>query len=279
MKHSVIIPTLDPGPLLRPLITALRTQTLAPDEIIVVDSASGDGTAALARELGCQVVPIARRDFDHGGTRQMAANLAVGDILIYLTQDALPAGDDALAALARPFANPKVAACGGRQLPHKDANPLAVHARLFNYPPESCVKTRADIPRLGIKTPFLSNSFAAYRKSVLQEIGGFPNSVTQSEDMHVAARMLLAGYAVAYEGAAQVFHSHNLTPWQEFTRYRSIGAFHRQNPWIEEAFGKTKGEGLRYLRSELRHARAHGLGWVLRSFLTCGAKYVGFKLG
>jgi rhamnosyltransferase len=96
--------------------------------------------------------------------------------------------------------------------------------------------------------------------------------------MHVAARMLLAGYAGAYAGDARVHHSHNQTPWQEYMRYRSIGAFHRQNPWIEEAFGKARGEGLRYVRSELRHARTHGLGWVLRSILTCGAKYAGFSL-
>jgi rhamnosyltransferase len=125
MKHSVIIPVLNPGPLLGPLVAALRAQTLAPDEIIVVDSASADGSAALARALGCRVMPIARAAFDHGGTRQMAAESAGGDILVYLTQDALPADDGALAALVRPFADPRVGACGGRQLPHKDANPLA----------------------------------------------------------------------------------------------------------------------------------------------------------
>ncbi|BBI49658.1 hypothetical protein HORIV_20790 [Vreelandella olivaria] len=62
----------------------------------------------------------------------------------------------------------------GRQLPHPDASPIAAHARYFNYPDESRVVATADIPRLGIKTAFLSNSFAAYRREALSARAGFP---------------------------------------------------------------------------------------------------------
>jgi rhamnosyltransferase len=196
-----------------------------------------------------------------------------------MTQDAILAEPRAIQAIIEPFNDPLVGAVCGRQLPHKDANPLAAHARLFNYPSTSCIKTKADIPFLGIKVPFISNSFAAYRKSVFLEVGGFPENVILSEDMCVAAKMILAGYSIVYAADACVYHSHNYTPMQEFYRYFDIGAFHSQQAWIQETFGGAGGEGLRYVRSELAYARKFGWYWVCRSLLTCMLKFVGYKLG
>ena len=52
MKASLIIPTLNAQAQLPALIDALRAQTVAPQEILVVDSQSEDGTAQTARQLG-----------------------------------------------------------------------------------------------------------------------------------------------------------------------------------------------------------------------------------
>ena len=93
MTISVIIPTLNAAQHLQPLLSRLREQSFPPDEILVVDSASTDGTAALAQSLGARVISIPRESFDHGGTRHLAATEARGDLLLFLTQDALPADD------------------------------------------------------------------------------------------------------------------------------------------------------------------------------------------
>ena len=279
MNISAIIPSLNAVSVLEPLVTSLRGQTMPLRVIIVVDSESTDGTSQLAQDLGCTVLPIARTDFNHGGTRNFASIHAQGDILVFMTQDVVLENPKALEEIVLPFSDPAVGAVCGRQLPKRDANPLAAHARLFNYPPESCIKTKADIPRLGIKVPFVSNSFTAYRRSALFDVGGFPTPVVLSEDMHVAAKMILAGYSVAYAGQAEVRHSHNYTLWQEFQRYFDIGSFHAAYPWIQEEFGNAGGEGWRYLRSELAYARKHGLYWVARSFVSCFFKFSGFSLG
>ncbi|MCI6586375.1 MAG: glycosyltransferase, partial [Oscillibacter sp.] len=78
MRISLIIPTLNAGKELGALLAALRAQTVPPDEIIVVDSASEDDTRSVAEAAGAIFIPIARKDFDHGGTRHMALMRSTG---------------------------------------------------------------------------------------------------------------------------------------------------------------------------------------------------------
>ena len=167
----------------------------------------------------------------------------------------------------------------GRQLPHRDANALAKHARAFNYPKNSRVKTLADSQELGIKTAFMSNSFAAYRREALMEIGGFPNHVIFAEDMYAAAKMLQTGWQVAYEGNACCRHSHNYTITEEFRRYFDMGVFHAREPWIRETFGGAGGEGLRYVKSELKFLGASGLFLWPSAIIRNACKLIAYKLG
>ena len=71
MSVSVIIPTLEAGKQIVPLLKSIESQTRKPDEVWVVDSSSADGTAELARQCGAKVLGIAREQFDHGGTRDL----------------------------------------------------------------------------------------------------------------------------------------------------------------------------------------------------------------
>lgn len=256
LRVACVIPTYNGRQDLERLLDSLQTQTARFDTLIV-DSSSADGTFELAQSRCANVIRIDSKDFNHGGTRQMMVSRYPDyDVYVYMTQDAYVEDINAIANLIVPFADPKVGAICGRQLPHKNANLLARHARLFNYPPVSQIKTLADAPVLGIKTPFMSNSFAAYRREALLGIGGFPSHVILSEDMYVTARMLLAGWKVAYEGSAVCRHSHNYSLREEFSRYFDIGVFQSRESWIYATFGGVGGEGMRYVKSELKF-----LGW------------------
>lgn len=260
------------------LAAALRQQTLSPDRLLVVDSGSTDGSAAPFLALGAEVMAVAADAFDHGGSRRRAVEwLADCDVLLFLTQDAIPADPRSCERLVMALlAHEDCGAVYGRQLPRPGAGEGEAYARRFNYPPESAVKTAADIPRLGIKTAFISNSFAVYRREALTAVGGFPERMIVSEDTWVAARMLLAGWSVAYCAAAEVFHSHGYTLRQEWRRYFDIGVFHARQPWLRAAFGGAEGEGLRFLRREL--AQAHPL--VLPSILwRCTVRFLAFRAG
>lgn len=277
---AVIIPTLDGGEVWLRSLNALRQQTPPPAYVLVIDSGSTDGTDKATEQAGYELIRISKGEFDHGGTRQAAAERLAGyDILVYLTQDAVLASSDALAHLVAPFADSRVGTTYGRQLPKPDANAIEAHARFFNYPPQPNIRTLADKAHMGIKVSFTSNSFAAYRAAALAAVRGFPESLILGEDMVVAARMLQSGWAVAYVAEAQVWHSHKYTLLQEFKRYFDIGVMHQDQAWILKEFGKPEGEGGRFVRSELQCLVTHAPWLIPSAIFRTAAKYLGYKLG
>jgi rhamnosyltransferase len=278
-KWRVVVPTLnavaDWPRLVPPLLACAR-----PDQVFVIDSDSQDGTPSLARAAGFEVRSIRRRDFNHGGTRQLAAEiLSDAEILVYMTQDAVLAGPEAVANLLAAFEEPDTAAVYGRQFPRNEAGSIETHARRFNYPAVSDVHDLASRERLGIKTIFISNSFAAYRRSALLAVGGFRRDVIFGEDTIAAARLLLSGYQVAYSAQACVYHSHDYTWVQEFQRYFDIGVLHRREAELLGEFGGADGEGRRFVLSELKYLGRHDPGSIPSALVRNGLKLMGYRLG
>lgn len=281
MSVALIIPTRNAGAHLERLLPALARQTLQPDEFLVVDSSSRDDSVARLRGAGARVEVIEPSQFNHGGTRRWASQQVAADVLIYLTQDAIPATPDTFARIVGALhGEPDIGVAYGRQLPHADAGLLGAQARRFNYPPVSRTKRLVDAGELGIKTCFSSDSFSVYRRDALEAVGGFPEDVIGSEDAYVAARMLLSGYAVRYAADAEVHHSHDYRLLEEFRRYFDIGVFYGRERWIGEAFGAASGEGLRYVKAELQAVLAEGALWrVPEVLLRTAAKLLGYRIG
>lgn len=279
MRAALIIPTRNAEAWLDLLIPALLSQSRQPDEWVVVDSESSDKTVLRLKNAGARVHVISACEFNHGGTRQWAAELVQADILIYITQDAIPSSD-CFEILCRAFENPKVGVAYARQLPRENAGVLEKHARLFNYPDVERIKTLNDKAELGIKTCFSSDSCAAYRVEALNSAGGFPQNVIGSEDAYVAAKILLQGWSVHYVAAALVEHSHDYSLLEEFRRYFDIGVFYGRENWIAESFGHAGGEGLRFVKSEIK-ALLTAKQWyrIPEVLLRSGFKLFGYKLG
>ena len=110
-------------------------------------------------------------------------------------------------------------------------------------------------------------------------VGGFPANVIFGEDTITAARLLLAGFKVAYVADACVYHSHAYTKVQEFKRYFDIGVLHSRERWLLEEFGRADGEGKRFVLSELRYLRAKGRRQVPSALVRTGIKFIGYRLG
>ncbi len=216
---SVVIPTYNGERYLDSLLTAVETQQIEADvEILVVDSGSTDGTLEiLARHPGARVLTIPNSEFSHGGTRQFAARESRGQLIAYLTQDAIPVSDSWLAELSAPFAaSERVALVTGRQHPRATAFPLQKYEVIGSFAAlgpadgtswaDGARDADADHERDG----FHSDVNAMVRRDLV--LGEIPfRDVGYSEDMLMAQDVLAAGLIKAYAGRAVVEHSNDLS--------------------------------------------------------------------
>jgi len=280
MSFKVIVPAYNPGKIWVSIIQSIKSQSVVPDDVLIIDSGSKDSSLSESLNAGFNVESIDKGLFDHGGTRNLAAQMEPDvDFIIFMTQDALLLNPFSFERILAPFEDEKVAAVCGRQLPRKQAAPIEVHARIYNYPEESFIRSSHDISRYGLKTAFLSNSFAAYRSSALVEVGGFPSNVIFGEDMYVASKLLGAGYQIAYAADACVYHSHGYSLLHEMRRYFDMGVFHTDEPWIREMLGGAESEGFKFLASEYKYLLRHAFWRVPESLVRTVLRYVGFRLG
>ena len=280
MQYSIIVPTLNPGDLWEEWIAAIEMQSIEPLAVYVMDSGSTDNSVAMSIDAGFVVTRINKDEFNHGGTRRKALRSVVdAEYVILLTQDALLADAESIEKILLPFRDDKISAVCGRQLPHTNADYIEAHSRIYNYPGRSSVRSFEDRKTLGIKAAFLSNSFSAYRVSVLLEVGGFPDDVIFGEDMYAAAKLLMAGWSIAYAADACVYHSHNYILLQEFKRYFDMGVFHAREPWLRKEFGSAENQGAKFVVSELYYLLQHAFWRIPEALLRTVFKYAGFKFG
>jgi glycosyltransferase involved in cell wall biosynthesis len=87
---SVVIPAYNAENTIGAVLEALVQQVPVPDEIIVVDDCSTDGTAAVAQSFGARVVRTERSGYA-GGARNRGWEVACGDVIVFLDSDAVPA--------------------------------------------------------------------------------------------------------------------------------------------------------------------------------------------
>lgn len=278
---KIIILTYNAGPRFADSIIALNSQQgLEPADVLVIDSTSRDGTIMRAETAGYNIKVIPHAEFGHGDTRAWAVEHTEADIIVFLTQDAILAAPDAIATLVQCLDDEQIAAAFGRQIPYQEAGLFASFARSYNYPAENRINTFADRETKGIKAAFLSDSFAAYRKAALMEIGNFDKELDFGEDTIAAAKLLMSGYKTEYCVEAAVYHSHDFSLMQEFQRYRSTGRFHKEHSLLVDEFGKAESEGLKFLQAEMKYLQEQGKSYLVPWALVRDvAKYVGYWWG
>jgi rhamnosyltransferase len=215
------VPTLDPPDALRELGRRLCRQTIPPDEMIAIDSESAQKPA---KEYW-DVMSIRRAEFDHGRTRNIAARAASGEILVFMTQDALPCDDFLIERLTERLRTQRVAACFARQIARADAPEAERVSRLLNYPAVGHERSLETDRALTSRMLFFSNVCSAVDRRAFDEVGRFPEHVLINEDMALCGRLLRAGKTVTYCAQAMVIHSHSYGVSYVFRRNFDMGAF------------------------------------------------------
>lgn len=279
-KVDVIIPVYKPDEHFTKLMTRLQRQSYPIHRIILMNTGEEYWNPRYVADMpNVEVHHLTKAEFNHGGTRKAAAAMSTADIFICMTQDAVPYDPKLVEHLVRCFELEGVKAAYARQLPAYDCDVLERYAREFNYPDSSFVKSGMDLEKMGIKTYFCSNVCAAYEKSAYDELGGFVSRTIFNEDMIYAAKVIQAGYKIAYSAQACVIHSHNYNCRQQFHRNFDLGVSQAEHPEIFAGV-PSEGEGMKLVKESAAYA------WSLRRpdllvhlFLQSGFKYMGYFLG
>lgn len=279
---DVIIPTYRSDEKLDKLLKMIYRQTIKPGKVILLHTIEKEGQQQEVPEIersNIVIYPVEKKDFDHGGTRKYGASLSDADILMFMTQDAVPADEYLIEKLLEAYDDPLVAASYARQLPDAGADLIERYTRNFNYPKQSRVKSLEDLAELGIKTFFCSDVCATYRNEIYRQMGGFVDKTIFNEDMFMAAGMIRSGYRVAYVAEAKVIHSHNYSFIQQFTRNFDLGVSHNQ--YSEVLHGvKSESEGIKLVKKTLRYLidkKKYHL--IPELIISSGMKYLGYQFG
>jgi len=182
------------------LAAMFDSATLAPRQVIVVDSGSTDGTQAIVRSFPTTLVQIRPDDFTYGYALNLGVASVDAEIVATLSAHSLPANADWLRNLVRPFTTPRVVGVYGRQLPRSNATVLErLGMRLTGVLGET--------PRLLVRRPLFSNANGAFRRALWLE-HPFDENIRGAEDIAWVRTMQERGYLIAYEPTAMVYHSH-----------------------------------------------------------------------
>jgi rhamnosyltransferase len=196
---SVIVRARDEAARIGACLELVQAQTGVPaPELIVVDNGSRDATAAIARDAGAIVLPLAREAFSFGGALNLGAEHASGALLVALSADARPEDPDWLARLAAAFDDPQVACASGA--------PYRPDGTALREREVQGAALLAAAPEWGY-----SNGAGAFRAE-LWRCRPFRADLPGCEDKEWSAYWIGQGYVCVVDPALDVAHDHTHDP-------------------------------------------------------------------
>lgn len=233
---SIVIPTLNGGDMLLDSVRKVLSQEIDRNyEILIIDSMSNDGSIdKLPDDCRLSLYKVNQASFQHGRTRNIAASLARGQYVAFLTQDAIPLNEYWLSNLIQPFIlSEEVAAVFGRHVSHAHHPSTArvmldahfesfAHLGIHNIVP-SLRSYWAENPGFRQAMHFYSDNNSCLRKSFWEDFP-YPD-VDYGEDQLFADWIAQAEFTKAYVHDAIVMHSHQYTFEEEFKRCKTEAYF------------------------------------------------------
>lgn len=212
MSESVtlIIPVRNEGERLPRCLKGIKTQSLAPTELIVVDGHSTDNTVAIAEAFGAKVL------YEDCGTRAAACQIGVqaarGEIVAFTDADCIP-DSEWLQNLYRCF-HGKAVGVGGKVVNKGDT----FWERAVDLALDSVIGSANSVQGRRFKekrkVSSISGCNSMYRREDIIAIGGFNTELPTAEDTELNRRLMNRGDLV-YIPDAVVYHHHQ----------RGLGAF------------------------------------------------------
>lgn len=286
MLIDIVIPTYKPDEKFWEIVEKLCNQTVAINKIIVMNTEQkyweklirGHIYDDMAKKI--QVHHISARNFDHGKTRNIGMSYSEADVVVMMTQDAVPVDNRLIEALVNGlYSSDDIGVAYGRQMARQDSSLAEKFSRGFNYPDESRVKSVEDIETLGIKAFFCSDVCAAYKRNIFNQLGGFVNEAVFNEDMIFANKLLKSGYKIYYAADARVYHTHEYSGRQQFKRNFDLAVSQKMHPEVFEGIS-SESEGIRYVKAAFKYFSENKKPFDIIPFVVnCGFKFLGYKRG
>lgn len=217
MKTVVVMRARNDMPLIKDTVNAVRAQTV-PAFIIAFDNGSTDGTREFLEEHANALLEIPANEYVPGKILNSGAALATSEIVVFLNSDCTPVNEYWLEELLQPFADPRVGAVFGRQLPRPGCTPLAQRDIELTF---------GDGQNQDRWKQCFSMASSAIRRSVWMRLP-FSESVRYSEDIDWTWKLNRAGFQVRYVPQSCVLHSHNYS----------------NDQWSKRQYGEGKAEAL-----------------------------------
>lgn len=277
-KITIALLTRDAGPLFERVLAGIAAQSLADSiELIAIDSGSTDGTADRLRAAGARVIGIQPAQFDFGLSRDLAYQHARGDIVVNLSQDAVPAHDRWLENLIAPLVQPGIAVSCGASLPDPDRGhrQFAWERNGWFYFTREMQKFRRAHGR-GVS---FANS--AVRRTVWQQLRF--DAQPLGEDFQFQRKVQREGLSVAFPQGAETLHHHDYDLRGLWGRCRNEGLALRQ---MGCAYGPadlardllSPAKYVQWMR-EVKYGRLHSPAEVLFPLVRPMAVYSGAAFG
>jgi GT2 family glycosyltransferase len=208
---SVIIITRNRPKMVRECLERLGIQTLPPDEIIVVDSSTGEDTQAVLDSYP-EVVRLRIPDGRHNmpQARNLGIAHARGEILAFLDDDSM-AQPEWLERLVEPYDDPSVGGVGGRLIDAmEEARATPEDPRIGVLRPDGLQRANfVRDPGRPVEVDFVRGCNMSFRRAALIHIGGFDRRYIGSnvgEETDVCLRVKKAGWKMVFQPTAVVHH-------------------------------------------------------------------------
>ena len=261
-QASIIILTKNAGKEFEQTLKMIFNQKYDDFDVLIIDSGSTDETLEISKRYPTKITSIKPEEFHHSGTRNFAASMAQGKYLVFITQDALPVGDNWLSSLLSPFSDSDVAGVYGRQIAYNSANIIEKFFYSYFYPDEgfSISHLPENLEDFYIDNVFLSDVNSA----ILKDVWGkhkFNEDIIMAEDKDWAIQVLKAGYKLIYKPRATVYHSHEYNLTSVFTRRFDDAAAMSQICGNNSGTGSFK-KGIKYIFGEMSYVLKNKPIWL-----------------
>lgn len=178
---TVIVPNYNHASSLPLCLAAIRAQTYAPLEVVVVDDCSTDDSARIARECGATVIstPV---NSGPAVTRNLGASWASGEILFFIDSDGALAPDAVAVAVAMLQADPRLGAVCGIE----DPDPLVRDSLTEDY---RTLQHHYWSAAAQGELSFVNSAMFAIRAHVFAEVGPFDVRLRHTEEVEYGHRL------------------------------------------------------------------------------------------